>query len=105
MTQDDNPASIPTDLFYDAFRASAIGIVLEDLEGQPLFVNPALCSMLGFSEEELRRKHCVDFSPTEDAQKDWALFQQLRAGLIEHYQLDKRYFRKDGSMMWGRLSI
>src|SRR6202008_3058530 len=92
-------------LFRDVFNASPIGIALETLEGQPLFVNPAFCSMLGFSEEELRNKHCVDFSPLEDAQKDWALFQQLKAGSIDHYQLEKRYFRRDGSLVWGRLSI
>ena len=93
------------ELFRDVFNASPIGIVVETLEGQPLFVNPAFCSMLGFSEEELRHKHCVDFSPPEDAQKDWALFQQLKAGSIDHYQLEKRYFRKDSSLVWGRLSI
>ena len=82
------------DLFRDVFNASPIGIAVETLEGQPLFVNPAFCTFLGFSEEELRYKHCVDFSPPEDAQKDWALFQQLKAGSIDHYQLEKRYFRK-----------
>src|ERR1700741_1489815 len=92
-------------LFRDVFNASPIGIAVETLEGQPLFVNQAFCSMLGFSEEELRNKHCVDFSPPEDAQRDWALFQQLRAGSIDHYQLEKRYFRKDGSLVWGRLGI
>ena len=92
-------------LFHDVFNASPIGIVVENLEGLPLFVNPAFCSMLGFSEEELRNKHCVDFSPPEEAEKDWALFQQLKAGSIDHYQLEKRYFRKDGSLVWGRLSI
>jgi PAS domain S-box-containing protein len=92
-------------LFRDAFNASPIGIVVEDLDGQPLFANPAFCAFLGFSQEELRHKHCVDFSPPEDADKDWALFQQLRAGSIDHYQLEKRYFRKDGSLVWGRLSI
>lgn len=92
-------------LFYDAFRASPIGIALESLEGQPIFVNPSLCSMLGFSEEEMQRKHCMDFSPPQDAEKDWALFQQLRSGEIGGYQLEKRYFRKDGSLMWGRLSV
>jgi PAS domain S-box-containing protein len=94
-----------TQLFRDVFNASPIGIAVENLEGQPLFVNPAFCSMLGFSQEELRGKHCVDFSPPEDAEKDWALFQQLRAGAIDHYQLEKRYFRRDGSLVWGRLSI
>ena len=92
-------------LFRDVFNASPIGIAVENLEGQPLFVNPAFCSVLGFSEEELRNKHCVDFSPAEDAEKDWTLFQQLKAGSIDHYQLEKRYFRIDGSLVWGRLSI
>src|SRR5579863_1369714 len=92
-------------LFRDVFNASPIGIAVENLEGQPLFVNPSFCSFLGFSEEELRNKHCVDFSPREDAEKDWALFQQLRAGSIDHYQLEKRYFRRDGSLVWGSLSI
>src|SRR5215471_1156663 len=94
-----------TQLFRDVFHASPIGIVVENMEGEPLFVNPAFCLFLGFSEEELRHKHCVDFSPPEDAAKDWALFQQLRAGAINHYQLEKRYFRRDGSLVWGSLSI
>ena len=94
-----------TQLFRDVFNASPIGIAVESLEGQPLFVNPAFCSFLGFNEEELRNKHCVDFSPREDAEKDWALFQQLRAGSIDHYQLEKGYFRRDGSLVWGSLSI
>ena len=92
-------------LFHDAFGASPIGIVVEDLDGRPLFANPAFCAFLGLSPEELRHKHCVDFSPPEDAERDWALFQQLRAGSIDHYQLEKRYFRKDGSLVWGSLSI
>ena len=94
-----------TQLFRDVFNASPIGIVVENMEGQLLFVNPSFCSMLGFSEEELRRKHCVDFSPPEDAEMDWAFFQRLWAGSIDHNQLEKRYFRRDGSLMWGRLSI
>jgi PAS domain S-box-containing protein len=86
-------------LFRDAFNASPIGIAVETLDGMPLFVNPALCSMLGFSEEELCGKHCVQFSPPGDAEKDWALFEQLRAGSINHYQLEKRYLRRDGSLV------
>src|SRR4051812_47668022 len=87
------------------FHASPIGIVVENLDGQPLYANPAFCKFLGFSEEELRNKHCVDFSPAEDAEKDWTLFQQLRAGLRDHYQLEKRYFQRDGSLIWGNLTV
>jgi len=99
------PLTATTQVLADVFDASPIGIAIENMEGQPLFVNRALCSILGFSEDELCGKHWVQFSPPEDAAKDWALFQQLRAGLIDHYQLDRRYFRRDGSLMWGRLSL
>ena len=98
-------AVVDNQLFQDVFHASPIGIVVENLDGQPLFVNPAFCAMLGFTEDEMRSKHCVDFSPPEDAQKDWTLFQQLRAGAIDHYQIEKRYFRRDGSLVWGSLNI
>ena len=98
-------ATSDNELFRDAFSASPIGIAVENLQGQPLFVNPAFCTFLGFSKQELCSKHCVDFSPPDDAEKDWALFQQLRAGSIDHYQLEKRYFRRDGSLVWGSLSI
>jgi PAS domain S-box-containing protein len=94
-----------TQLFGDVFSACPIGIAVENLDGQLLFVNPAFCSMLGFSEEELRGKHFVDFSPAEDAEKDWALFQRLKAGSIDHYRLEKRYFRRDGSLVWGLLTM
>ena len=52
-------ATSNNELFHDAFNASPIGIAVENLEGQPLFANRSLCSMLGFSEEELRGKHCA----------------------------------------------
>src|SRR5215470_13515955 len=94
-----------TQVFHEIFSESPLGIAIENMDGQPLFVNPAFCSFLGFTEEELCQKHCVDFSPREDAEKDWALFQQLRAGAIDNYQLEKRYFRRDGSIVWGRLNV
>ena len=92
-------------LFYDAFKATPIGIVLATLEGNLLFANPALCSMLGFSEEEIRSKNWIEFSPPEDASRDQTLFAQLRAGLTYHYHLDRRCFRSDGSFFAGHWSV
>lgn len=66
--------------FRDVFNASPIGIAVQNLDGRILFVNPFFCSFLGFSEDELLSRHRVDLSPTEDAEKDWPLFQQLREG-------------------------
>jgi PAS domain S-box-containing protein len=50
-----------TQLFHDVFNASPIGIAVENLEGQPLFLNPAFCSFLGFSEEELAQQALCRF--------------------------------------------
>ena len=105
MQETSYPLTPTSQIFRDAFDASPVGIAIENLDGQPLFVNRALCSMLGFTEDELCSKHCVQFSPPEDAEKDWVLFQQLRTGSIDHYQLEKRYFRRDGSLLWGQLSL
>ena len=61
--------------------------------------------MLGYTESELCSMSCSQFTDPEDSQDDWALFQQLRAGIIDHYSLEKRYVRKDGVQLWGYLNV
>jgi PAS domain S-box-containing protein len=92
-------------LFHHLFEEASLGIVVEDLDGQVLIANPAFCSMMGYREDELCNMQCCDFANPEDCQDDWALFQQLRAGVIDQYSLEKRYVRKDGTQFWGRLNI
>ena len=93
------------DLFQYLFEQASLGIAVEDLEGTLLRVNPALCSMLGYAENELCGMNCSQFANPEDSQDDWALFQQLQAGVIDQYSLEKRYVRKDGDRIWGRLNV
>jgi PAS domain S-box-containing protein len=78
---------------------------VEDLEGKVLLANPALCFMLGYREDELCAMNCSEFANPEDSEDDWARFQQLRAGVIDRYSLEKRYVRKDGAQFWGRLNV
>jgi PAS domain S-box-containing protein len=92
-------------LFRYLFEETSLGIAVEDLEGRLLLANPALCSMLGYREEELCAMSCSEFANPEDAHDDWALFQKLRVGLIDRYPLEKRYVRKDGAQIWGRLNV
>jgi len=62
MGESTKPVSNPdTQLFRDVLNASPIGIVVESLEGQLLFVNPAFCSFLGFSEEETAQQTLCRF--------------------------------------------
>ena len=52
------------------------------MEGRFLLANPTLCSMLGYTEKELRGMSCSQFANPGDSRDDWALFQQLRAGSL-----------------------
>jgi PAS domain S-box-containing protein len=100
--------TLPTqaqDLFHYLFEQASLGIAVEDLDGTLLLVNPALCSILGYPENELRGMNCSQFANAEDSQDDWALFQQLRDGVIGQYSLEKRYVTKGGAQVWGRLNV
>ena len=92
-------------LFQYLFEQSSLGIAVEDFEGNLLLANPALCSMLGYREEELCGMNCSQFANPEDSQDDRALFQQLRAGVIDKYSLEKRYVKKHGGQLWGHLNV
>src|ERR1700745_593648 len=95
----------PKQLFHYLFEQSSLGIAVEDVEGTLLLANPALCSMLGYREDELCGMNCSQFANPEDSQDDWALFQQIRSGVIDKYSLEKRYVRKHGGQLWGRLNV
>lgn len=87
------------------FDEALIGIALLDEEGRPVQSNPALQRMLGYSADELRRMPCVEFTYPEDATKDDLLYEELIEGQREHYQMEKRYLRKDGRVVWGHLIV
>jgi PAS domain S-box-containing protein len=91
--------------FSYLFKEAPFGIAIEDVDGQILFANPALASMLGYTAEELCHTKCTEFADDEDEKDDWEHFQQMRAGFRQNYQIEKRYTRKDGVRVWGRLSV
>src|SRR5580692_4281879 len=92
-------------LFRYLFEQASLGIAVEDLGGKILVANPALCSMLGYRDDELAGMNCSQFANSKDSQDDWALFERLRAGAIDHYSIEKRYVKKDGAPLWGRLNV
>lgn len=91
--------------FRYIFEEAPIGIALEDSGGGILYTNPALCSMLGYSPEELRGRHCAELTEPDDEKKEALLFQELLNESVENYTMDKRFRRKDGSRAWGRVNI
>jgi PAS domain S-box-containing protein len=93
------------ELFHYLFEQASLGIAVEDIKGKILLANPALCSFLGYEESELCGMSCSEFANPEDSRDDWALFQQLRAGIIDRYSLEKHYVRKDSVPVCGRLNV
>jgi PAS domain S-box-containing protein len=91
--------------FRAIFEAAAIGIGLFDLDGRPVETNLAFQQLLGYSAEELRGMPFPAFTHPEDLEADLALARELIAGQRDTYQIEKRYVRKDGAVIWGRLTV
>ena len=87
------------------FDEAAIGIALVDMDGRPRQSNRMLRETLGYTGEDLAGLEISAFTHPEDVEADRELFAELVAGERNGYQLQKRFFRKDGAMVWGRLSV
>ncbi len=91
--------------FRAIFAGAAIGIVLVDLAGHPVEMNPVIERMLGYTREELRGMVFTAVTHPDDVSADWALFQELVAGGRDAYQMEKRYLHKEGHIVWGNLTV
>ena len=95
----------PETLFESAFQFAAIGMALIALDGGWLKVNRSVCQMTGYSEAELLRLRFQDITHPDDLDLDLENVGRLIAGTINSYQMEKRYYRKDGSIVWVLLSV
>ncbi|HVS59321.1 MAG TPA: PAS domain S-box protein [Gemmatimonadaceae bacterium] len=91
--------------FGNAFRYSPHGMAFVSLDGRWLRANKSLCEMLGYSEEELRDISFQTVTHPDDVSEDLANLQQLIAGDIASYNRVKRYYRKNGQLIWVSLAV
>lgn len=91
--------------FQSAFEHAAIGMTLVGPDGKFLKVNRALCEMLGYEAPELLAKTFQDITHPEDLEADLDRVRRMLAGEIRTYQMEKRYFRKDGRIVHVLLSV
>jgi len=91
--------------FRVVFDHAAVGIALTDLTGRHLDCNPALLDMLGLTLEEFRAVRSDEFTHPDDLSPDMTLWHQLEKGEIDSYQRETRYVRKDGAVIWVRLTV
>lgn len=93
------------DLFSAAFQASAVGMALTELDGSVIRANPALCSMLGFTECELAGMSARQLIDPVDVE----LALEALAGLYTKSHpstvtTDLRAARRDGTTVWTRVT-
>ncbi len=91
--------------FKSAFEDAAVGMAMTGLDGRWMKVNRALCETLGYTEQELLAKTFEEVTYVEDrdVNSDYSL--RMREGKLASYQVEQRYVRKDGKVIWATLSV
>jgi PAS domain S-box-containing protein len=90
--------------FRLSFENAAIGMIMADLNGRLLEVNPSMCAMLGYSEAELLKINIKDLTHPDDHERDIQKHRQLLRGETPYVRLEKRYIHKNGESIWGMVS-
>jgi PAS domain S-box-containing protein len=87
------------------FNNMAVGVALIDTAGHVRDINQASSRFLGYPIDELVGAHYNSLTHPDDRAIDEALFAALLHGERESYAIDKRYVRKNGAVVWGRLHV
>ena len=92
-------------IFFNAFKYASMGMALVAPDGKWLKVNRSLCEMLGYQEEEILDRTFQDITHPDDLDEDLVYVTRMLAGVIDTYQMEKRYFHKEGYIINILLSV
>jgi two-component system cell cycle sensor histidine kinase/response regulator CckA len=90
--------------FRAMFDEAPIGLAYIDATLHLSRVNHALCNFLGYSEEELTGVPFAEITHPDDIDRDLQLAEDVFRGKIPSYQMEKRYLKKSGEIIWGLLT-
>jgi PAS domain S-box-containing protein len=91
-------------LFRNTVEQAPVGIAFANRDGSFRHCNPAFCLMLGFDAAELNSRSIANLTHAEDLESTTAGLERLWGGELAHLDVEKRYVRKDGSVLWARVS-
>lgn len=92
--------------FRTIFEQAAVGVALiETSTGRFVRINQCYCNLLGYSIEEMTRNTFQAITHTDDLPDDLDHMRRLVAGEIGDFTLEKRYYRKNGSVVWVNLTV
>ncbi|MFT3738533.1 MAG: PAS domain S-box protein [Breznakibacter sp.] len=87
------------------FNNSIMAVNLVDIEGGLKMVNSRMCEMLGYTEDELLGISPPQLTHPDDLPLTQMMFERIFSGEVDHYSLEKRSIRKDGSVFWVNLFV
>jgi PAS domain S-box-containing protein len=90
--------------FRTLFESAPIGISINNAEGRFIQVNRSFQEMLRYTEDELRERSFKEITFAEDLAESKNVFGELVEGKRKEFRLEKRYQKKDGSLMWANTS-
>ncbi|WP_309382760.1 sensor histidine kinase [Cerasicoccus frondis] len=93
------------ELFRNAMKYAPIGKAIVSLDGKFLRVNQKLCELFDYEEDELLSMDFQQITHADDLDKDLELFQKTVAGEIDEYSLEKRYLKRNGSIVHALLNV
>lgn len=91
--------------FRSIFANAASGIVVITPQRRIVEANPAFCRFLGFSQEELLDMNVEDLVHPDDRLNILSMYDDLFKLRVESLDCERRYLRKDGSYVWGHVSV
>jgi PAS domain S-box-containing protein len=92
-------------LFRGTFEQAAVGIAQTLPDGSYLKINQRYCDIVGYSREELFESNYREITHPDDRDTDLEQVKKIQAGEIQTYPHEKRYVRKDSSIVWVNLTI
>jgi diguanylate cyclase (GGDEF)-like protein/PAS domain S-box-containing protein len=92
-------------LFRSLFSESPAGQILSSSDRKIVAVNRAFCEMTGYTELEILQNGWDAITPPDDQVGIFAAFERLWSGELNALQMERRYLRKDGSSLWGQVSV
>jgi PAS domain S-box-containing protein len=93
------------EMFRSIFETSLVGVAICSTDKKWLYVNNQICKILGYSEKELLQTTWDKLTHPDDLEADISQYNRLLAGEIENYKLEKRFIRKDNSVVYARIYI
>jgi formate hydrogenlyase transcriptional activator len=87
------------------FEQAAVGIAHVATDGRFLRLNDKFCALAGYEREEMMKLSFQDITHPDDLGRDLHYLRQLLDGKMNTYSMEKRYFRKDHSLIWINLTV